>query len=252
MLKIVLHHHLFWLSISFLILFFCLLKLGCWQLERKVWKEGLLQQISSRTHEKPRDLESFLKEKKTSEKNTSEVDLEYFPIKTQGRFLQSKEIYFYAPDQNLGSGYHVYTPFQIKGTDKILIVNRGFVPEQKKDPKSRGETLDQNEVEIGGLLRMPGRQALFVPNNDLKKNLWFWRDLKGMLQFSFGENLPPHYPFYLDIFKQENEGWPLGGGTLLNLPNRHFEYALTWFGLAFALFIIYSLYVISHFRHKTV
>ena len=30
-------------------------------------------------------------------------------------------------------------------------------------------------------------------------------------------------------------GWPKGGVTRLELPNRHLEYALTWYGLAAAL-----------------
>lgn len=246
----ILQRNLLFPSLMFLIFFSSLLKLGHWQLERKIWKEEVLQQISSRTKSEPLDLDLFLKQKKITEHLRSPTDLDYYPIKIRGHYLHNKEMFYYAPDQNFGSGYHLYTPFQIKGSDKILMVNRGFVPDPNKDQKSRADNLDEGEVEISGLLRSPGKQTLFVPNNDIARNLWFWRDLEGMMRTSFGENPPPYYPFFLDTFKQKKEGWPQGGVTLLNLPNRHLEYALTWFGLAFALFIIYSVYVVSHFRHK--
>ena len=72
-----------------------------------------------------------------SEDHVSSRDLEYYPVRARGRFLYDKEIYFYAPDQNFGAGYHLYTPFQIKNSKKILVVNRGFIPEQIKDPRPR-------------------------------------------------------------------------------------------------------------------
>jgi surfeit locus 1 family protein len=37
-------------------------------------------------------------------------------------------------------------------------------------------------------------------------------------------------------------GWPRGGVTRLALPNRHLEYAITWFGLAAALIAVFALY----------
>lgn len=33
-------------------------------------------------------------------------------------------------------------------------------------------------------------------------------------------------------------GWPQGGVTLIDLPNNHLQYAITWYGLAAALVIV--------------
>ena len=30
-------------------------------------------------------------------------------------------------------------------------------------------------------------------------------------------------------------GWPVGGVTIIDLPNNHLQYAVTWYGLAAAL-----------------
>jgi surfeit locus 1 family protein len=37
-------------------------------------------------------------------------------------------------------------------------------------------------------------------------------------------------------------GWPKGGVTIVDLPNDHLQYAITWFGLALALFVVYLAY----------
>ena len=44
-------------------------------------------------------------------------------------------------------------------------------------------------------------------------------------------------PFFVDAEAEPAPpgGWPRGGVTRLELPNRHLEYALTWYGLAAAL-----------------
>jgi surfeit locus 1 family protein len=43
-------------------------------------------------------------------------------------------------------------------------------------------------------------------------------------------------------------GFPKGGTTRLELPNRHLEYALTWYGLAAALVVIFAAFAITRWR----
>jgi surfeit locus 1 family protein len=43
-------------------------------------------------------------------------------------------------------------------------------------------------------------------------------------------------PFFIDADKAPNPGGlPVGGVTIIDLPNNHLQYALTWYGLAAAL-----------------
>ena len=43
-------------------------------------------------------------------------------------------------------------------------------------------------------------------------------------------------PFFIDADKTPNPGGlPVGGVTLIDLPNNHLQYAVTWYGLAAAL-----------------
>ena len=40
-------------------------------------------------------------------------------------------------------------------------------------------------------------------------------------------------------------GWPRGGVTRLELPNRHLEYALTWYGLALTLIGVFAAFAVT-------
>jgi surfeit locus 1 family protein len=220
-----------------------LLGLGFWQMERKAWKETLLATIAARTSEAPVD---FLNAYSATHEN--ELGFEYMRAKVRGRYLKDKERYFYAPDANLGPGYQVFTPLEIAGTKQVVFVNRGFVTEDRKDPAKRPEGQIEGEVEVVGLMRGPGQKGTFTPDNDPKANLWFWRDYQGLFASAFsGTDLVPVAAF-LDAEEAAPGGWPKGHATLVDLPNRHLEYALTWFGLAVTLLAVFLAYAWTRLR----
>jgi surfeit locus 1 family protein len=43
---------------------------------------------------------------------------------------------------------------------------------------------------------------------------------------------------------------PVGGVTLINLPNNHFQYALTWYGLALVLLVVAGTRLGNRWRAK--
>jgi surfeit locus 1 family protein len=46
-------------------------------------------------------------------------------------------------------------------------------------------------------------------------------------------------PIFIDADATPNPGgFPVGGVTLIDLPNNHLQYAVTWYGLAAALAVI--------------
>lgn len=220
-----------------------LLGLGFWQLERKAWKENLLATIAARTSEAPVD---FLNAYSATHDN--DLGFEYMRAKVRGRFLNEKERYFYAPDPNLGPGYHVYSPLEISGTNAVVFVNRGFVPEALKDPAKRPDSLLDGDVEIVGLMRGPGVKGTFTPDNDVKANLWFWRDYAGLFASAFTETDRTPIAAFLDAEDAAPGGWPKGHATLVDLPNRHLEYALTWFGLAGTLIAVFAAFAWTRLR----
>jgi surfeit locus 1 family protein len=57
-------------------------------------------------------------------------------------------------------------------------------------------------------------------------------------------------PFAIDADARPEPpgGLPRGGVTRLELPNRHLEYALTWYGLAATLAGVYLAFAVSRLR----
>ena len=56
-------------------------------------------------------------------------------------------------------------------------------------------------------------------------------------------------PFLIDADASAAAGgWPKGGQTTMSIPNNHFSYALTWFGLAITLVIVFGLFAVRRLR----
>jgi surfeit locus 1 family protein len=119
------------------------------------------------------------------------------------------------------------------------MVNRGWVPTLGRDAASRAEGQADGLVEIRGIARKPWSQARFVPDNDPAKNVWFYGDVVQMTAH-IGISAAP---VFVEADASINPGgWPLGGQTKITFINNHWQYALTWYGLAVALVVIYVVY----------
>ena len=218
-----------------------LIGLGFWQLKRLEWKQGLIAQIEARTKGPPITLEDAIALAGEGR------DPSYCRVRVEGRFHHAKERYLYAISDGR-VGWHVITPLETEDGDMVLI-DRGFVPDELKNPSSRAIGQVENVVTVTGIVRTPETQALFTPDNEPKVNRWFWRDLAGMARSMFPAGTIDVAPFFLEADKSEVPGgWPEGGQTQLDIPNNHLQYAITWFLLGACLLIVYGLYVRSLYR----
>ncbi|MET3660648.1 SURF1 family protein [Aquamicrobium ahrensii] len=221
----------FWLAVLLsLIGLAVLLSLGTWQMQRLKWKEGLLATIDQRMHSQPISLQQA--ERLFEESG----DVDYVPVSVNGVFVHEGERHFLATWKGQ-SGFYVYTPLKLED-GRFLLVNRGFVPYGMKEASSRAEGQVQGTLAVTGLGRNPlaEKPSSIVPDNDLAKNVFYWKDRDAM---AASAGLPAGYtliPFFLDADATPNPGgWPAGGVTIVDLPNNHLEYAVTWYGLAVAL-----------------
>ena len=207
-----------------------LVGLGTWQLERKAWKEGLIATIAARAGAPPVPIADAEARARRGD------DVAYLHVVASGHFQHREERYLYAPGPS-GPGWHVYTPLALPGR-RLLWVNRGFVPDARKAPETRAAGLLAGEVSVSGLLRLPTR-GLFQPDHAPTANLWYWPDIAAMSASAglVGTNLP--FILEADRLPEAPGGLPRGGATPLAPPNRHLEYALTWFALALTLIIVY-------------
>jgi len=222
-----------------------LVALGVWQLERLAWKNELVARISARTEAPPVAA--------PAEADWPRLDFDawgYRRVNLTGTFAHQNEVRVYVALSDArgplsGPGYFLLTPL-VRPDGSAVIVNRGFVPEPLGDPVRRPETRVDGPVSVTGLLRGPEDRNLFTPADDPAKRLFFARDPKAI---AAGLGLARVAPFTIDADATPNPGGlPQGGETRLTFPNRHLEYALTWFGLAAALAGVFAVYAVRVLR----
>ncbi len=207
-----------------------LLSLGTWQVERLHWKEGLLADIAERRAAGPvslADIEAI---------TAKGGDIEYRRVSLSGTFDHAKERHFFATFEGQ-TGFYVYTPMTL-ADGRILFVNRGFVPYEMKEPAKRqaGEVTGVQTVTGYARTKLAEKPSSMVPDNDLAKNIFYWKDLDTMASTT-GLDATKIVPFFVDVDASVSSpgGWPKGGVTQFDLPNSHLQYAVTWYGLAGAL-----------------
>jgi cytochrome oxidase assembly protein ShyY1 len=89
------------------------------------------------------------------------------------------------------------------------------------------------------VLRWPQPRSLFSPT-DPAHNIWFARD---QLAIAAAKGWGEVAPFYVDLESPITEGLPAPTPLHANLRNDHLQYALTWFGLAAAVLVMFVFWV---------
>ena len=204
-----------------------LISLGTWQVRRLAWKQGLIATIEERIVAEPVSVEQIVSLIGKGE------EIEYRPVRATGRFAHQLEQYFFATHKG-ASGWYVYTPL-VLADSRILFVNRGFVPYDFREPDTRPRGQITGEVTITGLARSApdAKPSFIVPDNDPATGTYYWKDLRAMREAAGFDQV---LPFFLDVGPDPNPGGlPVGGVTIIELPNNHLQYAITWYGLALAL-----------------
>lgn len=223
-----------WPAIVLSALVFCVLvALGTWQVQRLAWKNELVATIESRVHADPLPLQAVLAD------GRSIADQEYTRVSLSGVFDQRSERHFFATFDG-ESGYYVYTPLKLD-SGEFVFVNRGFVPFDRKEAATRVEGQIAGRVTVTGLLRegLTEKPSWLVPDNDPARNIFYWKDIRAMRETSGLAASEPVLGVFVDADATPNPGGlPAGGVTMIDLPNNHLQYAMTWYGLAATLLVI--------------
>jgi surfeit locus 1 family protein len=212
--------------------------LCAWQVQRLHWKEGLIAERESRVAAEPVTLPAV---------GVDPAGMEFRRVRLEGAFLHDKELFLGARSMNGNVGYQVLTPFALSAGG-IVLVDRGWVPVERKTPDRRAEGQLAGTQTLEGVVRLARGKAWMQPDNEPGQNMWFFVDLPAMAAAS-GTDL--RTDLYVDAGPAENPGkYPVGGQTRIELPNDHLQYAITWGLLAAALAVIYVLYHLKLERER--
>ncbi|MEF2553106.1 SURF1 family protein [Aurantimonas sp. A2-1-M11] len=234
----------FWIALGACLVGIAILfSLGTWQVERMQWKQALLERIDARIHAAPLDLAAL------QARFTETGDVDYTPVTATGRFLHDGERFMLTTFDGQ-PGWNVFTPL-VTGDGTAVFVNRGFVPYEMREPARRSDGQVDGEVTVTGLARDAPRETpgFFVPDNEPGNDTFFWRDLDAMAGgLTLGTGIEM-LPFFVDAGPGAAPGgWPVGGTTVIDIPNNHLSYVVTWYGLAIALAVMTGMLVVGDRR----
>lgn len=169
--------------------------LGTWQLRRLKWKTNLIASCEDKLTYDPIPLP------KTFTPDMCE-DWEYRKCTVTGRFLHDEEI-FVGPRVRGGiKGYVLYTPFIRKDTGERILIERGWISEEKIVPSSRNLqhlSLPQGDnVTITVLVRAAkDLTSMQWKKEDRESRLWQVLDIKDMTEMT--HTSPIHYQALYDL-----------------------------------------------------
>ena len=213
--------------------FIALFGLGTWQIERKAWKEGLIETLTTRLGSEPGELPPPAYWPLLGPENA-----EFKRVRLTVSFPRSTDALVYTSGSALrddvkGTGYFVFSLAKLANGPSV-VVNRGFTAD-------RNYPHPEGTQEIVGALRWPESPSLSVPERDSAGTTWFARDHQAMAQaLGWGDVAE----FYIE---QEGPvppgGLPHPSALKVRLRNDHLQYAITWYSLAGVLVVMWVLWV---------
>ena len=229
----------FWAFLVFMLALMALfIALGTWQVERLGEKERLIANVTARFNEPPKPFPPF-----AAWKVFDADGYDYRPVTLTGTYRpQGTVLVFDSLDEPRGKfsgpGYWVMTPFMLV-TGGTVFINRGFVPEASGPAFAQGGSLETGLISIAGVARDAEAIGSFTPAPDLTRHVEWVRNPTRLS--AMAGNLPqPLAPVYVDLPAGPEGALPQGGETVIEFPNNHLGYAMTWYG--FALLVPFLLF----------
>ncbi len=241
-----------WGFVAFMaVLTLVLAGLGVWQLQRLEWKETLIARVEARARADPVPLPP------AGEWVGLDPEVyDFRPVSMTGHFVRNNTVLVFTSlsdprGPRRGPGYWVMDPFRTEDGGTVM-VNRGFVPQGAGELFSSFDASvapPAGTVTIRGLAREPEDTGPFTPGPDIDAGVEYVRNIDRLTAMIDAE-LSPVAPVYVDQAATSPDALPQGGETVITFRNRHFEYAVTWFGLAGVTVVMTLFWLVRRIRAR--
>ena len=214
------------LYLSFSVSIFLLLVLGTWQLNKNFVVNKNNKNFKNRNQENSLILFSL---------PDKIEDLTYVKF---SKVNLTKNFLYLEPRTFKGRvGYHKISVIQVDG--KYLLVNEGFITSKEI---RHNNIKKKHEVE-GYIITVP-KPKFFELKNDIKNKVWYTlkiEDFEKIFDLKLSQ-----YILYQQKVKEGNKLKPVVPNIVSNV--NHLNYALTWYFLGIALFIVFFLFYIKNYK----
>jgi surfeit locus 1 family protein len=227
-------------TITVAIISLIMVGLGSWQLGRHNERMAYINAVAAEVEEAPFVLTG-------TPEDDAYADRVYHQVVADGHFDFGQQVLIQNKFYKDVMGFHVVTPFLIEGSDRAVLVDRGWIPPgQYQSPADLTQFDEPDVTSIHGII-VETAESKQPPESP--QFLWYRVDVA-----SIARQLPyPVLPFYvaLSIPETPRTEPPYPDPPELELdPGSHFGYAVEWFFFALALPLFYAWQVVRLDRRE--
>jgi surfeit locus 1 family protein len=200
--------------------------LGRWQQHRAIEKELIVTQNQNRSKKKPEPLDL---------ERMEYASLRYLPVTVFGKYDENHQFLLDNQIKNHKVGYNVLTPVIVRGSEKAVLVDRGWVVQgltRQLHPDISIENIDMNAE---GQVYVPFSKGFRLGGLDDGEFLWprviQFLDFDAMSE-RLGYNV---LPVVIRLSPKADDGYLRRWNIVSMGPKRHLGYAFQWYALAAAM-----------------
>lgn len=224
-------------------------RLGIWQLERLAERQAFNARVTAQIEQPPLEL--------SGEALTADlIPMEYRSVVVTGVYDHAQEIALRNRAYENHLGIDLLTPLVIAGTNRAVLVNRGWIPSEESSPDNWKKFIEPGTVTVRGVIRRSQSRADFGSITDPPGKLQSWNLVNlPRIQEQVSHTLLP-------VYLQQSTDQPVATSSATARPpfplrskveieiseGSHLGYALQWFTFAMILALGYPAFV--HARMK--
>ena len=223
-------------------------RLGIWQLDRLEKRRGFNARVQEQMEQAALDLNLV-------GQDVHLPGMEYRKVNVVGEYLHDEQIALrnqYWGDQ---WGVHLVTPLRISGSDRMILVDRGWIPAENFQSGDWSRFDEPGVVAVSGILRSSQNKADFGSRSDPEPQpgdpplkAWNFVNIERLSHQISGSLLPVYVqqapiPSWTALPYRYQPSLDLSEGP-------HFGYAIQWFTFASILGIGYPFFILRQERKR--
>ena len=162
---------------------------------------------------------------------------EFLKVKLKGEINRNYKIFFPAKTLNGKNGYRLASIIRTQEGENILI-DEGWYAEENHEYFLKNNSIFDEE--ILGYIRFPRNAKLFTPQNNIISNEWYTYNLNQIESFL---DIIINKDYFIKNMTVHNELFLIPSELKPSFRNNHLQYAITWFLMSFAFFVLFLVYL---------
>lgn len=198
--------------------------LGLWQLDRAEQKRALAAELAERAAAEPLEIGDALVEPS---------GVHYRRVLVRGQFERDGQIFIENRHHAGQVGFHVVTPLKIAGSERRVLVNRGWVPTMSAE-------VPEGPVTVHGVADVPSAPALVLHGSDQAARQWGQRWPYLTLPLYTAVASHPLQPIVVLQDPDDANGFARYWPREFPKEGMHIGYAVQWFAFALIGFLLFA------------